>query len=70
MAIVGYTASNPFGGIKIITWSTLANGDSGKPFVSAMFADKTAQVTGTFGAGGTVLIEGTNDDALAPVAGN
>ena len=47
--------------IITITWANLANGDDGGPFEGAQYADRSVQVTGTFGSGGTVLIEGSND---------
>lgn len=43
------------------TWSALANGDDGTWLTGAMLADKTVQVLGTFGAGGSISIEGSND---------
>lgn len=43
------------------TWSNLANGDAGTELMLAEFADKSVQVFGTFGVGGTVQIEGSND---------
>ncbi len=48
-------------GAKRATWVVMANGDSGDPVSFASLKDKTVQVTGTFGAGGTVLWEGSND---------
>lgn len=42
------------------TWEGLGAGDDGKPVLSAMYADRSVQVTGTF-AGGTVTVEGSND---------
>lgn|SRR5574343_186408 len=47
---------------RIYTWN-LANGDIGQAIEqSAHYPDKTWQVTGTFGSGGNLRIEGTNDD--------
>lgn len=45
----------------IATWASMANGDDGEPIELANFADRSVQVTGTFGAGGSVRIEGSND---------
>lgn len=45
----------------IVTWSTLTNGDDGAPVQMPGSADRTVQVFGTFGAGGNVRIEGSND---------
>lgn len=45
----------------VITWTPLANGDSGSPLEMAGAADRSAQITGTFGTGGTIVLEGSND---------
>ncbi|MCW5745835.1 MAG: hypothetical protein KIT36_06515 [Alphaproteobacteria bacterium] len=42
-------------------WTGLLNGDDGAPVKFGPFADRSVQVTGTFGAGGTLLMEGSND---------
>jgi hypothetical protein len=47
----------------IATWAGLANGDDGEPIKFSQYADKSAQVTGIFGAGGSLAIEGSNDGA-------
>lgn len=48
---------------KSASYGPMANGDVGIATTTrlAAYADRSAQVEGTFGAGGTVLIEGTND---------
>lgn len=46
---------------QLVTWSGLLNTDDGNPFEGAVFADRTAQVIGTFGAAGSVQLEGSND---------
>lgn len=43
------------------TWTAMANGDTGAPVEAGDYADCSVQVTGTFGAGGSVTIEGSND---------
>ena len=43
-----------------VTWSSLLVTDSGEHFALSQFADRSVQVTGTFG-GATVVIEGSND---------
>jgi len=45
----------------IIKWLALANGDTGSPYEGAELADRSVQILGTFGAGGTILMEGSND---------
>jgi hypothetical protein len=46
-----------------VAWAGLANGDVGAPVSFAGFADRSFQVTGTFGAGGSVACEGSNNGA-------
>ena len=45
----------------VITWSNLANGDSGAPIEMPGSADRSIQFIGTFGSGGSIRIEGSND---------
>jgi len=47
--------------VKIYQWSGLGNGDIGEALNYPHFADRSIQVKGTFGEGGTVLLEGSND---------
>lgn len=42
-------------------WQGLLNGDDGEPIKLAVFADRSVQVIGTFGTGGSLSIEGSND---------
>jgi len=49
------------GSAKVISWVGLANGQSGDSVEDSLWADRSVQVTGTFGAGGSVTIEGSND---------
>lgn len=44
-----------------VSWTGLLNGDDGSPYAMPGWADRTVQITGTFGAGGTVVIEGSID---------
>jgi hypothetical protein len=45
----------------LVTWAALANGDSGAPVELVGHADRSVQVEGTFGAGGSCRIQGSND---------
>jgi hypothetical protein len=47
----------------VITWANLTNigPDSGQPVQRPALVDRSVQVTGTFGTGGTVVLEGSND---------
>jgi hypothetical protein len=47
--------------LQLVTWSGLLNGDSGSAVKFAEWADRTIHVKGTFGVGGNVIIEGSND---------
>lgn len=55
-------------------WSGLANGDDGEAIPFSQYADKTVQIVGTFGAGGNLAIEGSNNgtdwDVLSDAQGN
>lgn len=58
--ITGNGAVDNAGHVKH-TWPNLTNGDTGKPINSKTISDRSVQVTGTFGTGGQVDIEGSND---------
>ena len=45
----------------VITWTPLANGDDGQRIEMPGSADRSVQIEGTFGAGGNLRIEGSND---------
>lgn len=47
--------------VQIVTWTPLANGDSGSAIEMGRHADKSVQILGTFGSGGTVVFQGSND---------
>lgn len=47
--------------LKLIVWAALANGDDGTPLSFPDWSDRTVQISGTFGVGGTCVIEGSND---------
>ena len=46
-------------GVTLLKWTGLQATDTGAPFMFAYQNDRTVRVFGTFGAGGTVLIEGS-----------
>ena len=64
MAVVPYVSNHPeftSNGVSGYRWPVLANGDTGTPLPIDRRTDRTIQVNGTFGAGGTVVIEGSID---------
>jgi hypothetical protein len=55
------------GAIQSIVWSPLTSTNlDGSPVRGAAFADRCFQVDGTFGAGATVTIQGSNDETDPP----
>ena len=44
-----------------IKWAAVPNGNQGDGVQLGYYADRTVQVVGTFGAGGSVTIQGSND---------
>lgn len=47
------------------TWAAMANSDVGTALSAAQLADKSVQISGTFGAGGTIIIEGSNNGGVS-----
>lgn len=54
--------------IKVVTWTGLVNGDDGAPVDYPEFSDRTVQFRGTFGVGGSIQLEGSNQDAPSVTA--
>lgn len=46
---------------RVVSWATLANGDTGYPVAYGGAGARSIQIEGTFGTGGNVIIEGSND---------
>lgn len=61
MPTVNFTRATPVSAAQVVTWAAIPNGDNGQAIDYPAFADMTVQFTGTFGAGGTVVLEGSND---------
>lgn len=64
MAAIAPVISNASddGSVLKITWETLTTtNNQGIPLSIPKFIDKTVTFTGTFGAGGTVRLQGSND---------
>lgn len=45
----------------IYTWAGLDSDDSGAAIECMDYADRTVQITGTFGAAGSITMQGSND---------
>lgn len=61
VAIASNHPDNPSIGINGYKWLLVLNGDSGGPLLVSWMSDRSVTVTGTFGAGGTLIMEGSND---------
>jgi hypothetical protein len=61
MATILETTKDWAGGNLSFNWTGLANGDDGRPVYHAATGDKSVQISGTFGVGGNVLVEGSLD---------
>lgn len=59
--ILGTTSATGSSECILHTWTPLANGDDGAPLLSVHYTDKSIQFQGTFGTGGSVQLEGSND---------
>ena len=60
MAVRSATINYPSNNISVV-WSGLLNGDTGLPVYAADYPEKHIQITGAFGVGGTVVLEGSSD---------
>ena len=49
------------GAVEVWEWPDMANGDTGSFPVLPLHGDKSVHAFGTFGAGGTVTLRGTNE---------
>lgn len=47
--------------VVVVTWTGLLNGDTGAPFAGIDFDLASVQIKGTFGVGGSINYEGSND---------
>jgi hypothetical protein len=45
----------------LVVWTGLLNGDDGSAVEGCDYADRTVQINGTFGSGGSVTLQGSND---------
>lgn len=71
MAVIAPTITHiptAIGFTHLVVWTPLANGDSGTPYQGAAAPDRSVQVFGTFGAGGSVTMEGSNEVAATTYA--
>lgn len=62
MATVNNTFDNNTIGVYRVTWSAMTTSDVGSPVEMDKFNDKSVQLTGDFGSGATVAIQGSNEE--------
>lgn len=63
MAEIAGEKIDPNDRVSQVKWSGISQGDTCTPVRWHGAGDRTVQVTGTFGAGGTVSVEGTLDSS-------
>lgn len=65
MAIIKPVFTRPEGddSALLVTWPNMQNADTGEPVQFVKYADRCAQVFGTFGAGGSVDLEGSQNSS-------
>lgn len=57
------TVVKEFGDVAhVVVWSGLLNGDSGDPVAMPGSSDRSIQFEGTLGVGGTIVLEGSNEE--------
>lgn len=61
MATIALTREQSGGFGVSIGWTPLANGDDGQAWDTQDFPDVSVQVLGTFGTGGNLRLEGSNE---------
>lgn len=60
MAVRTAVVTDLYDGAKLITWTGLLNGDTGEAVSYPGHSDRSVQISGTFGVGGSVTIQGSN----------
>ena len=54
-------SSENSGNVQIVTWTGLTTDDTGQPWRRNDYTDKCVTITGDFGSGATVTMQGSND---------
>lgn len=49
--------------VQLVVWAGMANGDTGAPIKLPAHADRSVHISGTFGAGGTCVMQGSNNSS-------
>jgi hypothetical protein len=65
MAVRAYSVTEVeslYGHAHLIVWSGILNGDTGTPYSMPTSADRSVQVYGTFGVGGSVTMQVSNEN--------
>lgn len=71
MAVIAPTITeieSLYGHVHSVVWTPLANGDTGTPYQMPGSADRSIHAFGTFGAGGSMTMQGSNEVAQPAVA--
>ena len=67
MSEIAYTETRygPGHPLIAIVWASLGNGDTGKPFFPPRFTQRSVHIFGTFGSGGSITLQGSNERGTA-----
>jgi len=61
VAEVEYSAQSVDGNVRLITWASMENGDTGQWYVAPHYHDASVHAYGTPGAGFNLRMQGTNE---------
>lgn len=61
MAVITATVTQIEADALLVQWANMANGDTGSPIELTSYSDRSVQIQGTFGVGGTCVVQGSND---------
>lgn len=62
MATITATRVSKYGQTHQTTWAAVGQGDDGSAEIIPGAADRSVHVFGTYGAGGSVILQGSNED--------
>ncbi len=62
MAVKPHTSVNKGAGVNVYTWVNMQENDTGEPIQMPASADKTVHADGVFGVGGSVTMQGSNNN--------
>ncbi len=61
VATDGQSDEGDLAGVRVMSWVGLQAGDYGEAAAVTSFSDRSVQVVGSFGTGGKVIVQGSNN---------